>query len=268
MRVAVCQVAVDIDDPAGSLVRALRGVAEAAAQGAQLVVLPELVTSGYVFADGEEAATAAEGRDGPLLARLLAASSLFEIVLVAGWAERDGASLRNSAVVCDDGRLAGVYRKAHLWGDEPDFFTAGDAPPLVLDTTVGRVGVMVCYDAEFPEWVRMAAEAGAEVIACPVNWPLLQPVPEGERPAEVLKLQGSAASYRVPIAVADRCGTERGVAWIGGSCLIGVDGYAVVPPASGPAEPRMLIADLEPPPDKSVGHRNHAVHDRRSELYT
>lgn len=91
------------------------------------------------------------------------------MVLVAGFAETAGERIHNSAAVCDRGELLGVYRKVHLWGDEPDHFTAAADPPLVLDTSAGRIGVLICYDMEFPEWVRLAAEADAELIAVPVN---------------------------------------------------------------------------------------------------
>jgi predicted amidohydrolase len=194
-------------------------------------------------------------------------------VLVCGLAEQgaDGA-VHNSAVLVEDGEVRLRYRKAHLWDREVELFVPGDAPPPVVDTAVGRVAVMVCYDLEFPEWVRLAAEAGAEIVAAPVNWPLL-PRPAGERALEVVKAQAAAGTYRVHVVVADRCGRERGVDWIGGSLVCASTGYLLAGPATpegAVAAPVVLTAQLDPADarDKSVSPRNDAFGDRRPELYT
>ena len=117
----------------------------------------------------------------------------------------------------------------HLWDAEPDVFTPGDREPPVVDTECGRIGVLVCYDAEFPEWVRKPALAGADLLAVPTNWPA-EPRPPGERPMVVLNVQAAASANRVFVAAADRCGTERGVSWTGGAVIAGPDGY----PLAGP----------------------------------
>ena len=104
-----------------------------------------------------------------------------------------GGDLLNSAVIVDGSGTRAVYRKAHLWDNEKISFTPGDAAPPVVDTEFGRVAVMVCYDLEFPEWTRLAALDGADLIAAPVNWPGYS-WPEGERPAEVVKAQAAAAA--------------------------------------------------------------------------
>ena len=111
-----------------------------------------------------------------------------------------------------------VYRKAHLWDAEKRIFTPGDCAPAVVELPFGRIGLMICYDLEFPEWVRLAALSGADLIAVPVNWTALgSPAPPGERSGEVVLAQAAASSNGVFIAVADRCGTERGVDWLGDS---------------------------------------------------
>ena len=93
-----------------------------------------------------------------------------------------------------------------------------------MDTAHGRIGVMICYDLEFPEWVRAVALAGADLLCAPVNWPLL-PRPDGERPTEMVRALAGAGMNRMPIAVCDRAGVERGQDWIGGSVIIDADGY-------------------------------------------
>jgi predicted amidohydrolase len=82
------------------------------------------------------------------------------LVIVGGFCERlPGDELANSAAMIDANGLRAVYRKAHLWDAEKDIFTPGDAPPVV-ETLHGRLGMLICYDLEFPEWVRLPALAG------------------------------------------------------------------------------------------------------------
>jgi 5-aminopentanamidase len=266
-RVAVCQVAVAIDDPVASRVALLAAVASAVNDRADLVVLPELVGSGYLFEDSAEARTRAEPVDGPTVRLLRQLSAEHGLVLVAGWCEESGLDRPyNSAVLIEHGKLRAVYRKIHLWDREKLIFTPGAEPPPVVATALGAVAVMICYDLEFPELVRSAALRGAHLVATPANWPEL-PVPAGERPIEVVKAQAAAAVNHVAVAVADRCGPERGARWIGGSLICGPDGYLLAGPAQG--EPTVLTAEIDLPAsaDRRLGEHNDALADRRPELY-
>ena len=163
--------------------------------------------------------------------------------------------------------MRGVYRKAHLWDTENRVFDRGDDLPLVVDTEHGRVGVMICYDVEFPEWVRAVALAGADLLCAPVNWPLL-PRPDGERPTEMVRALAGAGMNRMPIAVCDRVGVERGQDWIGGSVITDADGY---PLRCG----RVRQGRASSPPTSTSRSRessgstsNNDVHgDRRTDLY-
>jgi predicted amidohydrolase len=246
-------------------------VASARARGADLVVLPELAACGGVITSPVQAQAAAEPLDGPTVTLLREVSAQQGCVVVAGLAETgDGERVHNTAVVVDRGDLVGAYRKVHPWGAEKDAFTPGDEPPLVVDTSAGRVGVMVCYDLEFPEWVRLAAERGAEVLAVPANWPL-RPDGDPTRPFEVVKAQAAAVTYRVNVAVADRCGVEDGIDWYGGSLVCDVDGNLLAGPAcsTGSAVPTVLVAevDLAAARSKRLGPHNDAFADRRPDLY-
>ncbi|MFD8571480.1 nitrilase-related carbon-nitrogen hydrolase [Streptomyces sp. NPDC059639] len=267
--VACAQLALGVGDVAENLAAAEEAVEAAARAGARVVVLPELANSGYVFDSVAEARALAEPLDGPTVTAWSAAARRYGVTLVAGLAELDGDRVRNSAVVIDPaGELRAVYRKAHLFGTEKDFFVPGDeAPPVVDIDGVGRIGVMVCYDLEFPEWVRRVALAGTELLCAPVNWPRF-PRPDGERPAEVIKAQAAAAGNRMYVAVADRAGDERGVVWTGGSVIVDPDGFPVAGrnPTEGPA---LLLAscDLAQARDKSLGAHNDVFGDRRPELY-
>jgi len=267
--IAVAQLAITVAEPVANRRAAADAVAEAAAAGARLVVLPELCDSGYVFDSADEARRlAAPVADSATLRQWHELAARHGLVIVGGFCELGADGLTyNSAALVDASGTRVVYRKAHLWDKENLVFTPGDAAPPVVDTEVGRVAVMVCYDLEFPEWARLAALDGADLIAAPVNWPGYQ-WPAGERPAEVIKAQAAAALNGVFVAVADRCRTERGVSWISGSLIAGPDGY----PLAGPVladRPAVLTADcdLARARDKSVSENNDVLADRRPELY-
>lgn len=267
MTVAVCQLWIDIDDPDGNRRRVVTAVDDAAGRGAELVVLPELVTSGYVFADLAEARERAEPVDGPTVTLLTELSARHGIVLVGGFCERsDGERPFNSLAVLDHGRRLAVYRKTHLWGTEKAVFAVGDQRAPVVATSVGSVAAMICYDLEFPEMVRDVALRGAQIVVAPSNWPSNSP-PAGERAPEVVKAQAAAAVNRVFVVVADRVGAERGVQWIGGSVVCDVEGYPVAGPAQGEETTLYADLDLARALDKGVGAWNDAFTDRRPELY-
>ena len=272
--VAVCQLSLRVGEPEQNRAAAAAAVAQAAARGARVVVLPELTPSGYVFADRAEARSLAEPADGPTAAQWTALAAVHRLVIVGGFAElgTDG-RVYNSAMLVDESGRRAVYRKAHLWDAEPDFFAAGHEPPPVVATGFGRVATMICYDVEFPEWVRLPALDGADLLAVPANWPAEQ-VPVGERPMMSVNVQTAAFANRMFVAAACRCGTERGVSWTGGSMIAGPDGYPLAGPAStaagpGGAREELLLArcDLRAARDKATGPRNDAHADRRPGLY-
>lgn len=256
------QMAPDIDDPAGNLERITTAIRASVAAGADIVVTPELATSGYVFEDRREARARAIRCDDPVIGDW--AASVGSGVAVVGFCElgTDG-SLYNSAAVVTGSGLVAVHRKTHLWDREGDVFAPGDEPPLLVDLPLGRLGVLVCYELEFPELVRSLAMAGADLVVVPTNWPLLAR-PAGERPPEVVIAQAGARTNRVAIACADRTGTERGQEWTEGTVIIDPDGWVVATPADGVARASL---DLGAARDKQLGPRNDVLADRRPGLY-
>lgn len=266
--VAVCQLAPVVGEVDANRERLAAAVRRAAEAGADVVVAPELATSGYVFRTREEVAKVAEPADGPTTALLGQLARELGVAVVAGLPEQtSGGDVYNSAVVVDRSGLRAVYRKVHLWGSEPDFFRAGEEPPPVVDMEWGRLGLMVCYDLEFPEWVRQCALAGAELICAPTNWPD-EGRPEGERPIETVNVLAAASANRVFIAAADRCGVERGTRWVSGSVIAGHDGYPLALADLSDSE-QMLVATCEPARarDKALGPFNDRFGDRRPHLY-
>jgi 5-aminopentanamidase len=265
-RVACCQVPLAVGERDANLA-AVRAAAErAAADGAQVIVLPELASSGYVFADRAELESLAEPRDGAAVTGWADLAAALGVVIVGGFPERADDGVYNSAAILDPSGVLGVYRKAHLWDTENNVFDVGDDLPLIVDTEHGRLGVMICYDVEFPEWVRAAALAGADLLCVPVNWPLL-PRPDGERPTEQFRVLAGAGVNRLPIAVCDRTGVERGVDWIGGSIITDADGYPSA--VAQYREPGVVVADVDLAKArvKRFNDNNDVFGDRRVELY-
>ena len=265
--VACCQLAPVVGELEGNRARARAAIIDAAQGGARIVVLPELADSGYVFADMAEARACAEPIDGPTVGEWATLAREHEVVIVGGVCEDDGALLRNTSVIVDPTGVRAVYRKVHLWDRESLFFEPGNERPPVVETAHGRIGTMICYDLEFPEWVRLTALAGVELLCAPTNWPR-EPRPDTERPAEVVRVQAGASSNRVFVAVCDRCGSERGVDWVAGTAIVGPDGF----PLAGPVcaeEPVTITAacDLAHAREKRTSERNDVFADRRPELY-
>ena len=266
--VACCQLTPELGDSAANRDLAADAVSGAARQGASVVVLPELMSSGYVFQSPAEARASAETPDGPTVTAWAQLAAALDIVIVGGFCEATaGDEVFNSAALVDSTGLRSVYRKAHLWDAEPRWFLAGSAAPPVVPTRVGLIGVMICYDLEFPEWVRLPALDGAQLLCAPVNWPAY-PRPDGERPAEVVRVQADAAVNRMFIAVCDRTGPERGVQWVGGSVIVDPDGWTLAGGAASD-QPATLLAEcaLDQALDKAVSHHNDVHGDRRPELY-
>jgi predicted amidohydrolase len=169
-------------------------------------------------------------------------------------------------VVAGPGTLA-AYRKVHLWDAEKLIFTPGSQPPPVVEIDGARVSVMICYDLEFPEWTRLPALAGAQLLCAPTNWPWF-PRPDAERPMEVVRVQAAAAVNRMFIAACDRAGRERGVDWVGGSAIIDPDGWPLAGPVPGDQERTLIAAcDLGAATDKRTSERNDVFADRKPELY-
>jgi 5-aminopentanamidase len=267
-RLACCQISPRIGEPDANRAAGLAAVEAAAASGAAIVVLPELSASGYVFRDMAEARGLAEPPEGPTAAGWAVLAKRHRITIVGGICElgTDGL-LYNTALVVDADGVRSVYRKAHLWDAEKLVFTPGDDSPPVVETAGTSLAVMICYDLEFPEWVRLPALAGARLLCVPANWPAL-PRPDGERPIEVVRAQAAASINRMFVAVCDRAGAERGVDWVGGSVIADPDGWPLAGPEPGDHE-ITISADCElgSAADKRVSERNDVLTDRRPSLY-
>lgn len=160
-------------DSAANTAKACGMIAEAAAQGADLVVLPELFSTGYQLnIVGPRISELAEPVDGSTVRALQEAASKAGCYVIAGLAlthELPGVPYNSAVLIDREGSVAGVYDKQHLWALERFYFRSGCESP-VFDTDFGRIGIMICYDMGFPEVARMLTLQGAEIVVCPSAW--------------------------------------------------------------------------------------------------
>lgn len=266
MTVVTCrQLAPRVGELDANIELATDAVRSAVGDGATVIVLPELVTSGYVFRSRDEAAASAITPDHAVFAGWAAEAARTGAAVVGGFAEIDERGrLYNSAAVVDASGVRAVYRKVHLWDREKLWFEPGDELPPVVETAFARIGVAICYDLEFPELTRYLALAGADLVAVPTNWPLVER-PAGERAPEVVIAMAAARTNRMAIACCDRTGTERDVEWTAGTTIIAVDGWPVA--VAGDADAATADMDLGAGRDKRLTELSDVLGDRRPDVY-
>ncbi len=256
-------------------------VAEAAAAGARLVLLQELHNGPY-FCQHEsvDEFDRAEPIPGPSTARLGALARRHGVVIVASLFERRAPGLyHNTAVVLEsDGRLVGRYRKMHI-PDDPGFyekfyFTPGDLGFEPIDTSVGRLGVLVCWDQWYPEAARLMALAGAELLLYPtaIGWdPDDAPAEKTrQRDAWILSHRGHAVANGLPVLSCNRVGREpsplgaAGIDFWGHSHVLGPQGEFL---AQVGTEPALLVCDVDLARSESVRRIWPFLRDRRIDAY-
>ncbi|WP_222710792.1 nitrilase-related carbon-nitrogen hydrolase [Quadrisphaera setariae] len=266
-RVTAVQLAPTLLDLPGNARRTTTAIAAAVDAGADVVVLPELATSGYGLADEAEARSVAVRADSAVLDGWAAACRRRPgAVVVGGFCElgEDG-RIHNSAAVVDGTGVRAVYRKAHLWDGERLLFSPGHAAPPVVETAHGRISTLICYDLSFPEWVRTAVLAGADLLAVPTNW-ALGSRPAGERPIGQVVAMAAARSGHLVVVCCDRTGRERGLDWTEGTCVVGADGWVLAEAGPGTAT-AWADVDLRASRDRRAGALGDLLGDRRPELY-
>lgn len=268
--VAAIQMEPRIGEPERNRTHSLNLIGQAADRGARLVVLPELTNSGYVFASRAEAMDLAEdAATGPTITAWTRVAAARNLVIVAGFNERAGDALYNSAIVIGPDGVLGRFRKVHLWDAENTIFTPGNLRFPVFDLPFGRMGVFICYDGWFPESYRACALQGADLVCIPTNWvPMPDQPPNREVMANTLVMAG-AHSNALFVVAADRVGVERGQSFLGNSLIVGPTGFPLAGPAPADAE-AILFATIEP--RKAAGARrlnvhNHLLGNRRPNQY-
>lgn len=283
---AVLKVALIQDRDRGSvdanLQRIEHQVSVAAAAGARLVLLQELHNGAY-FCQTQDVREfdRAEPIPGPSTERLSALAARTGVVLVSSLFERRAPGLyHNTAVVFDaDGRLAGRYRKMHI-PDDPGFmekfyFTPGDLGFEPIDTCVGRLGVLVCWDQWYPEAARLMALAGAELLLYPtaIGWDPRDTAAEQQRQQEawIISQRGHAVANGLPVLSCNRTGFEAdpaggaGIQFWGSSFVAGPQGEFLARASNDQDE--ILLADVDLKRSEDVRRIWPFLRDRRIDAY-
>ena len=270
-------------DTAQNLAATANAVARAAADGAHLVVLAEL-HSGPYFCQVEAPAEfdRAETIPGPTSEVLARLAREHRVVLVGSLFERRAPGLfHNTAVVFDqDGTQVGTYRKMHIPDDpgyyEKYYFTPGDLGFQPIQTSVGRLGVLVCWDQWYPEAARLMALAGAEMLIYPtaIGWDPGDPDEEQarQRDAWITVQRGHAVANNLPVLACNRVGFEAdpsgisaGAQFWGSSFVTGPQGEFLA--LAGTEEAEILYAEIEPGRTEQVRRQWPFLRDRRIDAY-
>ena len=230
---------------------------------ADLYVLPELFASGYNFSSNDEARPLAEPfRQGPVFQALARFAQENKTTIVFGFPERDEMNLYNSAALVSHDGMTGLFRKVHLFDREKLFFAPGNLPFQVFQTSVGPVGIMICFDWYFPESMRTLALRGAHIVAHPSN--LVLPHCPDSMPVR-------CRENRVFAVTSNRVGTEdRGgvsLTFIGKSQITSSRGDILARASEAKAEVHVRIVDLSEAANKRVTGMNDLFEDRRPEFY-
>ena len=266
-----------------NLARSIESIRQASALGANLVVLQEL-HAGVYFCQTEDTARfdMAEPIPGPTSNNLGDVAKEFGVVLVSSLFERRAPGLyHNTAVVFEkDGTIAGTYRKMHIPDDpafyEKFYFTPGDLGFTPIDTSVGKLGVLVCWDQWYPEAARLMAMAGAELLIYPtaIGWDPADPDEEKLRQKEAwITIQRShAVANGIPVVSVNRVGFEpdpagagNGITFWGSSFVAGCQGEFLAQASDDREE--VLVVEIDRRRSESVRRIWPFLRDRRIDAY-
>ncbi|NND92827.1 MAG: carbon-nitrogen hydrolase family protein [Granulosicoccus sp.] len=242
-----------------SIARLDRIAAQAAGLGAQLLLVPEASLTGYNLPLASAQSVAIE-RDSAHTERLCHVCQQHNIALAYGYIERDQHHLYNAVNVIDAaGNSIAHYRKTHLWGGlDRSLFEAGERFGPVVELHGWKLGLLICYDIEFPESARHLALQGAELILAPTA--LMAP---WTYVADLLT-RVRAVENQLYFAYANYCGSEGDLAYVGRSCIVGPDAEFL---ARADTRPVLLQATLHKQVIKRMRTDMPYLRDRRPELY-
>jgi predicted amidohydrolase len=238
--VAVAQLRTEEFETERNVDRCRTAIAEAAAAGAGLLVLPECALTGYRYDSAAAAGAVALAADDDRVRGIGDLASEAGMAVAVGYLERTDDALHNTVAVSTPGRRAVRVRKTHLPVLGADrFVRPGRRLGHVVDTPAGRVGVAVCYDFRFPEVSRALALSGAEIVAVPVNWSTdVAAFAEHVVPTRAIE-------NRVFVAVADRAGVVDGVEHLGASQVVDPAGRRLTPPLDPHRDVAVRVATVD-----------------------
>ncbi|WP_328316413.1 carbon-nitrogen hydrolase family protein [Streptomyces sp. NBC_00388] len=258
LRTALLQSSGRPGDVAENLAVLEEAAGRAAASGAGLLACPELFLTGYAI--GDDLPRLAEPADGPGAQAVAEIAVRHGIAVLYGYPEQHGGVLYNAAqLIGADGTSLANYRKTHLFGCfEQKWFTPGDTPVVQAGLGGLRIGIMICYDVEFPENVRAHALAGTDLLLVPTaQMHPFQFVAESLVPVRAFENQ-------LYIAYVNRTGAEGDFEFVGLSCLAGPDGTVRARAGRGT---ELVTADADPALLRGSRELNPYLRDRRPALY-
>lgn len=253
--VAAIQFNVKLGDVDANLDQVLRGLDRTRDHAPRLAVLPEMWSTGYDYKNLPRLA-----EETPrVLAALAETAAEREMVLVGSLPEKADGKIYNTAYVIDRGEQVSSYRKLHLFSTmgEDRFLAAGDQAGVV-PTSVGRLGVAICYDLRFPELFRKLALEGAEILCIPAEWPAAR------REHWRTLLRARAIENQVFVAAANCCDLQGKIDFAGTSMLISAWGEVL---AEGRKEDTVLTATFDFEEMLAYRKQIRCFHDRRPEIY-
>ena len=261
IKVGFFQFAPQFGKPASNLSKVISALRNA---DADIIVLPELAFTGYLFQNREELDTLAQDpAESQIVSELTALCRQSDFFLVTGFAEKSGDRIFNSALAIGGDGLRHTYRKLHLFNTEKEYFDPGDTALDVIEQCGIKIGIMICYDWAFPEVARVLALKGADLLCHPSNLVLSY--------CQQTML-ARCVENSVYAVTANRIGEEirpRGsLAFTGQSQIVTPAGDLVY--RAKPAEEKLFIAEIEVDEarDKTMTAQNHLFKDRRPEFYT
>lgn len=271
--IAAVQMDVQLGKVNENLESTIKLVKEAALRGGEIIVLPELCNTGYVFNNYREVQLVAEtvpgGKSVSLWSEL---ARQLGVYIVAGIMEKCGNNFYNSSVLIGPEGLMGLYRKIHLFAEEKLFFTPGDLGLPVFKLPFGNVAMLICYDLRFFEAIRILMLKGADLICVPTNWIVLfdkKGIDERGYSMQNYIVMTLANTNQIFMCCANRIGMERGVEFFGRSMIVGTSGWPIAGPASGQNE-EILLAKVnlgESKINKTRSMLNDIIKDRRTDIY-
>ncbi len=255
VKAAAVQFNIKLGDIDANVAYVQKALARLADQGANLAVLPEMWSTGYSYRNLNDLAL----RTPEVVEELGRLSKEFGMVIVGSLPEPGDDRVCNTAYVLDRGFMVGKYRKIHLFSmmGEDRYLQGGDSW-LMVETSVGRIGVFICYDLRFPELARRLAVEGADILAVPAEWPK----PRQEHWRTLLKAR--AIENQLFVVAANCCGFQGKLDFFGESLIYGPKGELL---AEGGYEGAELVATLDFAAMENWRLQIPCFLDRRPELY-
>lgn len=251
---AAIQFDIRLGDVDANLSYVLAEIKNLSKEGVKLIVLPEMWSTGYAW---RKLGKLSE-RTPEILQELKKASGK-GTVIIGTMPEKDGEEIYNTAYVFDSGKVTGRYRKIHLFSPmKEDYFLKAGNEPLLCNTSVGKIGVLICYDVRFPELARRLTVEGAEILVVSAEWPH----PRLDHWRTILKAR--AIENQLFVIAANRCGKQWMVAFCGNSMIINPWGEVI---AEADEEERTITAEIDLSLVAKYREDMPALRDRRPGVY-